>query len=101
MLADIVNLEIKKKMGKGNCISHSWSRYGSRFWAIVHRWPVRDEKSGNIENKVALLSIQPFLDDETDPDAGSGAEFLEGCNGSYAPPSISGLDLIVALTLDG
>lgn len=69
---------------------------------MFHKWPIRDE-NGAIQNRKALLSIQPLLN-ETDLGAESIAQSIAA---SYDMYSADGVDIdevlsesVVAYTLD-
>jgi hypothetical protein len=69
---------------------------------VFHKWPIRDE-NGAIQNRKALLSIQPLLN-ETDLGAESIAQSIAA---SYDMYSADGVDIdevlsesVVAYTLD-
>jgi hypothetical protein len=102
MLADIVGFRIKDAFGKGNCIADGWSEGGVHYIAVYHKWPMRN-KDRAIENKKALLSIQPLLN-ESDLGAESIAESVGATYEIYTADDVDDTQVlkeaVVAYTLD-
>ena len=94
-LADVVGLTVRDHIGPGNCIIDGWSSAGKHYQGIIHRWPTRDNKTGNIVIKKALLSCQPLLD-ETSYSSESHAESINACYELFGNAE----DLVVVITAD-